>query len=63
MRNTGFNILKPYFQYLSDPHTAPCHQFENQPIPGIIGFEYEFIHNVLFQDCPLPAFGKPESFA
>ena len=57
-----FDILGCEFQDLADPHAAPCHEFEHQPISWISGSENDFIDHILFQDLELGWFAGFEKF-
>jgi hypothetical protein len=38
------------FENFTDPHPAPCHQFQDQPIPNIGGTENNFIDGFFLND-------------
>jgi hypothetical protein len=57
------NVKRREFQDFADSHTASGHEFKHQPVPQILGFENDFINDILFQDLELEIFSGPEKFS
>jgi hypothetical protein len=41
------------FENLPDPHSSPCHQFQDQPVADLAGPKNDFIDSFLFDDVPV----------
>jgi len=49
------DIFHLELKHLSDPHTAPGHEFQNKSISWIFTPENDLVDDILFEDCPLAA--------
>jgi len=45
------------------PHTAPGHQFQHEPIPGLGGPENDLVHGLPFDDIPFRGHALPVELA
>jgi len=56
------DILTPQTKDLSNAHTAPGHEFEDQPVSGVLRPENHLIDYILVEDGPLLGLGVTEDF-
>jgi hypothetical protein len=47
------DIFRPELKHLSNTHSIPGHQFENQPVPRFHGPKNDFIHCLFLQNIPM----------
>jgi hypothetical protein len=56
-------IPQSEFQDLADPHTAPGHQFQHHPVPGLGGPKNDLVHRLFFDDFPFRGHALPLELA
>ena len=54
------HIFRSQFQDLPDPHAAPGHELQNQPVSQFGGFEDDLIYGVLLDGVPANRRSVPE---
>jgi hypothetical protein len=56
-------VPQPELQHFADPHAAPGHQFQHEPIPGLGSPKNDLVHGFLFDDFPFRGHALPIELA